>query len=62
MNRNFNTRSKEHRSDFFYEEGKSRYADHVLKEDHEMKIIEEIMAIMHKINNHEKLNTLKEKY
>ena len=33
-NRNFNTRFKEHRKDFRYAEGKSKFSEHVLNEGH----------------------------
>jgi GIY-YIG catalytic domain. len=46
-NRNFNTRFKEHRKDFKYAEGKSKFFEHVLNERHEMKTIEETMSIIH---------------
>ena len=59
-NRNFNTRFKEHRKDFGYAEGKSKFSEHVLKEGHEVKTIEETMSILHLENNHRKINTLEE--
>ena len=59
-NRNFNTGFKEHRKDFRYAEGKSKFSEHILKEGHEMKTIEEIMSIIHLENNHRKINTLEE--
>jgi hypothetical protein len=51
---------KEHRKDFRYAEGKSKFSEHVLKEGHEMKTIEEIMSIINLGNNHRKINTLEE--
>ena len=60
-NRNFNTRFKEHRKDFRYADGKSKFSEHVLNEGHEMKTIEETMSIIHLENNHHrKINTLEE--
>ena len=59
-NRNFNTRFKEHRKDFRYAEGKSKFSEHVLNEGHEMKTIEETMSIIHLENNHRKINTHEE--
>ena len=59
-NRNFNTRFKEHRKDFRFAEGKSKFSEHVLNEGHEMKPIEETMSILHLENNHRKINTLEE--
>ena len=45
--RKINTRFKEHRKDFRYAEGKSKFSEHVLNEGHEMKTIEETMSIIH---------------
>ena len=59
-NRNFNTRFKEHRKDFRYAEGKSKFSEHVLKEGHEMKTIKETMSIIHQENNRKKINTFEE--
>ena len=59
-NRNFNTRFKEHRKDFRHAEGKSKFSEHVLKEGHKKKTIEETMSIIHLENNHTKINTLEE--
>ena len=59
-NRNFNKRFKEHRKDFRYAEGKSKFSEHVLNKGHEMKTIEETMSIIHLGNNHRKNNTLEE--
>ena len=56
-NRNFNTRFTEHRKDFRYAEGKSKFSEHVLKEGHEMKTIEETIPIIHLENNHRKIKT-----
>ena len=53
-NRNFNTRFKEHKKDFRYPKGKSKFSEH------EMKTIEETMSIIHFENNHRKINTLEE--
>ena len=39
INRNFNTKFKEHRKDFRYAEGKSKFSEHV-NEGHEMKTLE----------------------
>ena len=36
---------KEHRKDFRYAEGKSKFPEHVLNEEHEMKTIEQTMSI-----------------
>ena len=41
-------------------EGKSKFSDHVLGEQHEMKTIKETMSIIHLENNHRKINTLEE--
>ena len=41
-------------------EGKSKFSDHVLGEQHEMKTIKETMSIIHLENNHRKINMLKE--
>ena len=57
--RSFNTRFRGHKKDFRYAEDKSKFAEHVLKEGHEMKTIEETMSIIHLENNHRKINTLK---
>ena len=57
-NRNFNIRFKEHRKDFRYAEGKSKFSEHVLKEGHEMKT--ETMFIVYLENNHRKINTFEE--
>jgi hypothetical protein len=59
-NRNFNTVFKEHRKDFRYAEGKSKFSRNVLKVGHEMKTIEETWSIIHLENNHRKINTLEE--
>ena len=59
-NRNFNTRFKEHRKDFRYAAGESKFSELVLKEGHEMKTIEETMSIIHLENKHRKINTLEE--
>ena len=56
-NRNFNTSFKEHRKDFRYAEGKSKFSEHVHNEGHEMKTIEETMSIIHLENSHRKINT-----
>ena len=47
----FNNRFKEHRRDFIYVEGKLRFANHVTKEGHEMKTMQEIMTIVHNESN-----------
>ena len=60
MFREFNTRLKEHRKDFRYAEGKSKFSEHVLNEGHERKTIKETMSIIHLENNHRKINTLEE--
>jgi hypothetical protein len=52
------TRFKEHRKDFRYAEGKSKFSERVLNEEHKMKTIEETMSIIHLENNHRKINTL----
>ena len=44
-NRNFNKRFKNHRKDFRYSKGKSKFSKHVPKEGHEMKTIKETMSI-----------------
>ena len=49
---------KENSKDFRYAEGKSKFSEHVLKEGHGMKTIEETMSIIHLENNHRKINTL----
>ena len=54
-NKNFKTRFKEHKKDFIYE-GHSKFSSHVIEESHEMKIMDNIMSILHKENNHEKIN------
>ena len=59
-NRNFKTRFKEHRKDFRFAEGKSKFSEHVLKEGHKMKTIEETMSIIHLENNNRKINTFEE--
>ena len=56
-NRNFNTSFKEHRKDFRYAEGKSKFSEHVLKEGHELKTIEETMSTIHLEINHSKIHT-----
>ena len=53
---------KEHRKDFILGEGRSNSSTHVIEEGHEMKNIDNIMTILHKKNNHEKINKLGEKY
>ena len=45
---------------FQIRKGKSKFSEHVLKEGHEMKTIEETMSIIHLENNHRKINTLEE--
>ena len=50
----------ENRKYFRYAKGKSKFSEHVLKEGHEMKTIEETMSIIHLENNHRKINTLEE--
>ena len=60
INRNFNTRFKEHRKDFRYTESKSKFSEHVLNEGHEMKTIEETMSIIHLENYQRKINILEE--
>ena len=55
-----NCTAEEHRKDFRYAEGKSKFSEHVLNEGHEMKTIEETMSIIHLENNHRKINTLEE--
>ena len=52
-------RFKEHRKDFRYAEGISKFCEHVLNEGHQMKTIEESMSIIHQENNR-KINTLEE--
>ena len=59
-NRNLNTRFKEHWKDFRFAEGKSKFSEHILKDGHEMKTIEETMSIIYLENNHRKINTLEE--
>ena len=54
IDRNFNTRFKEHRKDFKYVEGKSKFSEYVLKEGHAIKTIEETMSIIHLENNYKK--------
>ena len=51
---NFSTRFKEHRKDFRYAEGKSKFSEHVLNEGHEMITIEGTMSIIHLENYHRK--------
>ena len=51
-------REFEHREDFRYAEGKSKFSEHVLNEGDEMKTIEETMSIIHLENDHRKINTL----
>ena len=48
---------KEHRKDFRYAEGKSKFSKHVVNEGHEMKTIEETMSIIHQENNYRKKHT-----
>ena len=55
-----NQRFKEHRKDFIYTDGKFKFSDHVVMEDHEMKTIEETMSIIHLESNHRKINMLEE--
>ena len=43
-----------------YVESKYKFSEHVLKEWHEMKTIEETMSIIHLVNHHRKINTLEE--
>ena len=57
-NRKFKTRFKEHKKDFIYGEGCSNFSTLVIEEGHEMKNIDDIMTILHKENNHEKINKL----
>ena len=59
-NRNFKTRFKEHKKDFIYDEERSNFSTHVIEEGREMKHIENIMTILHKESNHEKINKLQE--
>ena len=53
-------RLREHRKDFRYAEGKSKFSEHVLNEGLEMKTIVETMSIIHLENNHRKINILQE--
>jgi hypothetical protein len=43
-----------------YKEGRSKFSDHVVKEGHEMKTIEETLPIIHLENNHRIINILQE--
>ena len=52
-NSNFKTRFKEQKKDFIYGEGHSNFSNHVIEEGDEMKNMVNIMAILHKENNHE---------
>ena len=44
-------------NDFIYGEGRSSFSTHVIEEGHEMKNIDNIMTILHKENNHEKIKS-----
>jgi len=57
---NYNTRFKEHKKDFIFDEGRFNFSTHVIEEDHEMKNIDDIMIILYKANNREKINKLEE--
>ena len=41
-----------------YAKGKSKFSEHLLKEGHGMKTIEETVSIIHLENYHRKINTL----
>ena len=41
---------KENKKDFIYCEGHSSFSNHVIEEGHEMKNIDNIMAMLHKEN------------
>ena len=56
------TRFKEHRKDFRYAEGKSKFSEHVLNEGHEMKTIEETISMIHLENNHRKTHLKRSKF
>ena len=60
INRNFKTRFKEHKKDFTYGKGHSNFFSEVIEEGHEMENIDNIITILHKENNHEKVNKLEE--
>ena len=45
---------------FIYGEGLSNFSSDVIEEGHEMRNMDEIMTILHKGNNHEKINQLVE--
>ena len=51
-----NTGFKEHRKDFRYAEGKSKFSEHVLNKGYEMKI-QETIFIIHLENNHKNEHT-----
>ena len=57
-NRNIKTRFKEHKTYFIYDERRSNFSTHVIEERHEMKNIDDIMTILHKESNHDKINKL----
>ena len=46
--------------DYIYGEGRSNFSTRAIEEGHEIKNIDSIMAILHKENNHEKINKLEE--
>ena len=45
-------------SKFIYGEGRSNFSDDVIKEDHEMRTIDDTMTLSYK-QNHKKINKLK---
>ena len=57
---NFNIEFREHREDFIYVEGNSRFFDLFIKEGHKIKPIEETMTIMHLENNYGNINVLEQ--
>ena len=48
----------EHRKEFGFTEGKSKFSEHVREEGQKIKTIDEAMFLIQLENNHRKINTL----
>ena len=57
-NKNVKARFKEFKKDFIYGERLSNFANHVIEDDHKMIHMDDIMTVLHKENNYEKIGKL----
>ena len=57
---NFKTRFIGHRRDFATSTGKSTFSEHILNAGHKMRLMEEIMTILHFKNDPRRINALEE--